>query len=70
MIEVGEYVRTKNGDIGKVFKIEGAGQGTRYLGEKLEETIYCIENNDNRENYRYKQIAILKHSKNISKIFM
>lgn len=64
-MEVGEYVRTKNGDIGKVFKIEVAGQGTRYMGERLEETIYCIKNNDNTENYRYKQTAIVKHSKNI-----
>lgn len=65
MIEVGDYIRTKNGDIGKVFNIEVAGQGTRYMGERLEETIYSIKNNDNTENYRYKHTAIVKHSKNI-----
>lgn len=32
-IEVGEYIRTENGLIGKVNKIENAGSGVRFSGE-------------------------------------
>ena len=64
-IKVGEYVRIKSGVIGKVNYIEISGQGTRYYNERLEDTIYCIETNENEEWYRYKPQAITKHSFNI-----
>ena len=64
-IEVGEYVRIKSGVIGKVNYIEKSGQGTRHYNETFEDTIYCIETNENEEWYRYKRQAIVNHSKNI-----
>ena len=64
-IKVGEYIRIKNGIIGKVNQIEIAGQGTRHYNENFDETIYCIDTNDFIEHYRYKQQAIVKHSPNI-----
>lgn len=36
---INEYVRTKNGLIGKVNKIELAGSGVRFGGEYLSDTI-------------------------------
>ncbi len=45
-IKVGEYVRTENGLIGKVNKIEPAGSGCRYAGEFLTDEI--IQFNDGK----------------------
>ena len=64
MIEVGEYVRTNNGLLGKVNKIELKGNGVRYSGEFITDTI--IQFNDGKvyeRRVRYKDIV--KHSKNI-----
>lgn len=63
-IEVGEYVRTKNGLIGKVNKIELAGSGVRFGGEYLSETI--IQFNDGKVyERRVKEKDIIKHSFNL-----
>lgn len=63
-IKVGEYIRTKNGRIGKVTKIVEANSGVRYAGEFLTDEI--IEMNDNTiYNRRIKRLDIVKHSKNI-----
>ena len=63
-IKVGEYVRTKNGLIGKVNKIELAGSGVRFGGEYLSDTI--IQFNDGKVyERRVKEKDIIKHSKNI-----
>lgn len=63
-LEVGEYVRTKNGLIGKVNKIELAGSGLRYGGEFLKDTI--IQFNDGKVyDRRIKDKNIVKHSKNL-----
>lgn len=63
-IKVGEYVRTKNGLIGKANKIELAGNGTRYGGEFLTDTI--IQFNDGKVyERRVKDKNIVKHSKDI-----
>lgn len=63
-IKVGEYVRTKNGLIGKVNKIELKGSGTRFAGEYLTDTI--IQFNDGKVyERRVKDNYIVKHSKNI-----
>lgn len=63
-IKVGEYVRTKNGLIGKVNKIEIAGSGVRFGGEFLTDTI--IQFNDGKVyERRVKDKNIVKHSKNI-----
>ena len=45
-IKVGEYVRTKNGLIGKVNKIELKGSGVRFGGEFLTDEI--IQFNDGK----------------------
>lgn len=63
-IKVGEYVRTKKGLIGKVNKIELEGNGVRYGGEFLTDTI--IQFNDGRVyERRVRDKEILKHSFNI-----
>lgn len=63
-IKVGEHVRTKNGLIGKVNKIELAGSGVRFGGEFLTDTI--IQFNDGKVyERRVKDKDIVKHSKNI-----
>ena len=63
-IKVGEYVRTKNGLIGKVNKIELAGSGVRFGGEYLSDTI--IQFNDGKVyERRVKEKDIIKHSFNL-----
>lgn len=63
-IEIGEYVRTKNGLIGKVNKIEPKGSGTRFAGEYLSDRI--IQFNDGKlYERRVKDNYIVNHSKNI-----
>lgn len=63
-IKVGEYVRTKNGLIGKVNKIELAGSGVRFGGEYLSETI--IQFNDGKVyERRVEEKDIIKHSFNL-----
>lgn len=63
-IKVGEYVRTKNGLIGKVNKIEIAGSGVRFGGEFLTDTI--IQFNDGKVyERRCKRNQIIKYSKNL-----
>ena len=63
-IGVGDYVRTKNGLIGKVNYIELAGKGTRYAGEFISDTI--IQFNDSRfYERRVRKEDITKYSKNI-----
>lgn len=63
-IEVGEFVRTNNGIIDEVIKIEKAGSGTRFFGERLEDTI-IITNRDILSERRIDLKDIVKHSKNI-----
>lgn len=64
MIEVGEYVRTNNGLLGRVNKIELKGSGIRYAGELIEDTI--IQFNDGKVyERRVKDKDIVNHSKNI-----
>ena len=64
MIEVEEYVRTNNGLLGKVNKIELKGSGVRYAGEFITDTI--IQLNDGKVyERRVKDKDIVKHSKNI-----
>ena len=63
-IQVGEYVRTDEGIIDKVIKIEEAGSGTRFFGERLEDTI-IITNRDILSERRIDATDIVKHSKNI-----
>lgn len=63
-IKVEEYVRTKNGLIGKVNKIELAGSGVRFGGEFLTDTI--IQFNDGKVyERRVKTQQIFKHSFNL-----
>lgn len=63
-IEIREYVRTKNGLIGKVNKIEPRGSGCRFAGEFLEDEI--IQFNDGKSyERRVKRKQVVKHSKNI-----
>ena len=63
-IEVEEYVRTKNGLIGKVNKIESAGSGVRFGGEFLTDTI--IQFNDGKVyERRVRDTDIVNHNKNI-----
>ena len=63
-IEVGEYIRTKRGLIGKVNKIELKGSGTRFAGEFITDTI--IQFNDGKVyERRVTDKDIVKHSKNI-----
>lgn len=64
MIEVGEYIRTKSGLIGKVNKIELKGSGTRFAGEFITDTI--IQFNDGKVyERRARDKDIVNHSKNI-----
>lgn len=63
-IEVGEYIRTKNGLIGKVNKIELKGSETRFAGEFITDTI--IQFNDGKfYEIRVKDKDIANHSFNI-----
>ena len=63
-IKIGEYVRTKNGLIGKVNKIEEAGSGCRFAGEFLKDEI--IEFNDGKiYERRCKREQVTKHSFNL-----
>jgi hypothetical protein len=64
-IEVGEYVRTKDGRIGKLDEIYYAGRGTRHYGEDLDKNYYSIKYSDNNEFGRYSDEDIVNHSKNI-----
>lgn len=66
-IQVNEYVRTENGLIGKVNKIEIAGSGCRFSGEFFTDTI--IQFNDGKVyERRVKSKQVKKHSKNIKKL--
>lgn len=63
-IKVEEYVRTKNGLIGKVNKIELAGSGVRFGGEFLTDEI--IQFNDGKVyERRVKDKDIVAHSKDL-----
>ena len=64
MIEVEEYVRTKNGLIGKINKIELAGSGVRFGGEFFIDTIIQF-NDGNFYERRVRNEDIVKHSKDI-----
>ena len=61
MIEVGEYIRTKDGQIGIFQNID---EHCRHYGERLEDTIYII-NTEKNEYLRLIDSNITKHSKNI-----
>ena len=62
MIEVGNYVRTRNGLLGKVNKIEPKGSGVRYAGEFITDTI--IQFNDGKVyERRARSKNIVKHLK-------
>ena len=64
MIEVGDFVRTNNGLLGKVNKIEVKGRGIRYAGECITDTI--IQFNDGKVyERRVRDKDIVKHSKNL-----
>lgn len=52
-IEVGEYIRTKDGRIGKLDEIYYAGRGTRHYGEDLDKNYYSIKYNADDEFGRY-----------------
>lgn len=63
-IQENDYVKTTNGLIGKVNKIEKPGSGNRFAGEFLSDTI--IQFNDGKVyERRVKRNQIKKHSKNI-----
>ena len=63
-MEIEEYVRTKNGLLGRVNKIELKGSGVRYAGEFITDTI--IQFNDGKVyERRVRDKDIIKHSKNI-----
>ena len=63
-IEVGEFVRTYNGLIGKVNKIEEKGSGLRLAGEFSSDEI--IQFNDGKfYERRARKKDITKHSKNL-----
>ena len=64
-VKVGEYVRTKDGRIGKLDEIYHAGRGTRYYGEDLYKNYYSIKYSDNNEFGRYSDEDIVNHSKSI-----
>ena len=63
-IKINEYVRTKNGLIGKVNKVELAGSGVRYAGEFLTDTIIQFDDGKFYE-IRVKDKDIANHSFNI-----
>ena len=63
-IKVGEYVRTYNGIIGRVFNITEIGQGVRYAGEFITDEIISIYT-DKVGEIRLKRKEIIKHSFNI-----
>lgn len=60
-MEVGEYIRTKDGQIGIFQNID---EHCRHYGERLEDTIYII-NTEKNEYLRLIDSNITKHSKNI-----
>ena len=63
-ISVNEYVRSKDGIIGKFYEID---KNVRYYGERLEDVIYRIYVG-NTQDYQYLRIKkedITKHSPNI-----
>lgn len=63
-IKENEYVRTKNGLIGKVNKIEEASSGCRFAGEFLKDEI--IQFNDGKiYERRCKREQVSKHSYNL-----
>ena len=64
MIEVGDFVRTNNGLLGKVNKIELAGSGLRYAGEFLTDEIIQFDDGKIYER-RVNNKNIVNHSKNI-----
>lgn len=64
IIEVGEYVRTDTGCIGKVDTIYYAGKGNRFYGEELFKNYYSIYYGKG-EYGRFAEERIVKHSKNI-----
>ena len=64
MIEVGEYIRTKSGLIGKVNKIELKGSGTRFTGEFITDTIIQFDDGKVYER-RVKDENIVNHSKDL-----
>lgn len=63
-IEVGDFVRTYNGIIGTINKIEPIGKGLRYAGEYSSEEIIQINDGHVYER-RLKRKDIVKHSKHI-----
>ena len=63
-IQVGEYVRTKNGIIGTLIEISKAGNGARYAGEYITDTIISIYTNPHKE-VRVKDKEVKSHSENI-----
>lgn len=63
-IEIREYVRTENGLIGKVNKIEPRGSGCRFAGEFLKDEIIQFNDGKNYER-RVKRKQVVKHSKNL-----
>lgn len=63
-IEVGDFVRTNNGLLGRVNKIELKESGIRYAGEFMTDTI--VQFNDGKVyERRVRNKDIVKHSKNI-----
>lgn len=64
-IKVGEYARTKNGDICKVVEVNKAGFGVRYYGEDIDKT-YCSVKPLNDDIYlRFEEKSITRHSPKI-----
>ena len=63
-IKVGDYVRTKNGIIGTLIEISKAGNGTRYAGEYITDTIISIYTKQHTE-VRVKDKEVKSHSNNI-----
>lgn len=63
-MEIGEFVRTYNGIIGIINKIELIGSGLRYAGEHSSEEIIQINDGHIYER-RLKRNSIVKHSKHI-----
>lgn len=59
-IKVGEYIRTKYGIITKIVNTD---EYCRYFGERLEDTIYIVDNE--KLKYRLNAEDIKKHSFNI-----
>ena len=62
-IKINEFIRTKQGIIGIVVKIDEANKGVRYFNEDLSETYYNLKIYNN-ENFRVRKSNILNHSFN------